>query len=330
MPALEHTARRLAVGSALLFFALPACRNHGGSGAAPAPSASAPLGLSPELAGRVLAKVGDRSITLGEYATVLGRMDRFERLRYQTADRRKQLLDEMINVELLATEAERRGLVDRPETKELVREILRDAVIQELRDKGQSVADVPQGDVRAYYDAHRSDFQEPERRRVSHVALRDRATAERVLGLAKGANAKAWGELVQKYSVDKPPPDSPIELAGDLGLVSPPSFGKNDNARVPEAVRAAAFEIAQPDTTLDRVIEDGGTFHVVRLTGVSAARDRTFEEAERTVRVKLVEERLRAAEADLERALRERFPVQIDEAALAKVAVPSGTNEKPR
>jgi parvulin-like peptidyl-prolyl isomerase len=276
-----------------------------------------------------LAKVGDRTITLGDYATVLARMDRFERLRYQTADRRKQLLDEMINVELLATEAERRGIVDRPETKELVRQILRDAVIQELRDKEPAAGDIPLGDVRAYFEAHRPDFEEPPRRRVSHIAVRDRATAERVLGQAKSASPKQWGELVEKYSADKPAEAVPPELAGDLGLVTSPAAGKSDNPRVPEPVRIAAFEIAEPGVVLDRVIEDSGTFHIVRLTGKSDARARTFEEAERTIRIKLYEERLHAAEAELERTLRERFPVQVDDVALAKVSVPSPSGKGP-
>src|SRR5689334_20776791 len=153
MPALERSAR-CAITAALFFGAgLAGCGKAKESGNGPAPSASAPFGLAPDLANRTLAKVGDRTITLGDYATVLARMDRFERLRYQTADRRKQLLDEMINVELLAAEAERRGLTDRPETKELVRQILRDAVIQDLRESEPSLSDIPPGDVRAYYDA---------------------------------------------------------------------------------------------------------------------------------------------------------------------------------
>jgi len=72
---------------------------------APAASSSAPSGpkpLSPELAAKTLAKVGDRVITLGEYAAALDRMDSFERMRYQSPDRRKRLLDEMVDVELLA------------------------------------------------------------------------------------------------------------------------------------------------------------------------------------------------------------------------------------
>ena len=59
-------------------------------------------------------------------------------------DRRKQLLDEMIDVELLAREAERRGLAERPETKELVRQILRDEVFAELREKQPPLEEIPE------------------------------------------------------------------------------------------------------------------------------------------------------------------------------------------
>jgi hypothetical protein len=58
----------------------------------------------------VLAKVGEKPITLGDYARTLARMDEFERLRYQTPERQAELLDEIVNAELLAQEAERRGL----------------------------------------------------------------------------------------------------------------------------------------------------------------------------------------------------------------------------
>ena len=54
------------------------------------------LALSPEQATRTLAKVGDRVITLGDFAATLERMDQFDRLRYQTKERRKELLDEII------------------------------------------------------------------------------------------------------------------------------------------------------------------------------------------------------------------------------------------
>src|SRR5512147_645373 len=107
--------------AALLCAVLSAgCREKAKQSPAAVASASAPAPgkLTPELARQVLAKVGDRDITLGEYAETLERMDPFERIRYQSPDRRKQLLNEIIQVELLAEEAKRRGLDKTPETQE--------------------------------------------------------------------------------------------------------------------------------------------------------------------------------------------------------------------
>jgi peptidyl-prolyl cis-trans isomerase C len=319
---------RAALGAGLVVPS--ACRRDvGGSVGTPSPSGSAASGSAPAVSsGRVLARVGDQAITLGDYVAVLDGMDRLDRARYQTPDRRKQLLDEMIDVELLAEEAQRRGLADRPETKELVRQILRDEVFAELRDKQPPLEDIPAADVRAYYEAHRGDFREPERRRISHIAVRDRALAERLLGEARGTTPKEWGELVRKNSVDKPPADTPDELAGDLGLVAPPSVGKSDNARVPEAVRAAAFEIEKVGDVLDHVVNAGSGFHVVRLTARSDPRDRSLEEADRTIRVLIAQDRLHRAEENLEKDLRARIPVRVDEAALAKVVVPKAEKHK--
>src|SRR4051812_22176008 len=55
--------------------------------------------LTPEQAKQVLARVGDDTITLGDYAAALEHMDQFDRLRYQSPERRKELLDEMITVQ---------------------------------------------------------------------------------------------------------------------------------------------------------------------------------------------------------------------------------------
>src|SRR5688572_28676364 len=195
--------------------------------------------LSPELAAKVLAKVGDREITLGEFAATLERMDQFERLRYQSTERRKQLLDEMIKVELLAAEARRRGLDKRPETQERTRQILRDEMLRRTREGLPAPADIAETEVRAYYEKNRDQFREPERRRVAHILVADAAKAKRVIALAAKATPIEWGRLVQEHSLDKPhkrpnAPSVPLELAGDLGIVSAPGDKRGENPGVPE------------------------------------------------------------------------------------------------
>ena len=302
---------------------LAGCARTPGSEASPVASSSAvPGGLSPELASEVLARVGDRTITLGEYAAVLERMDRFERMRYQSPERRRLLLDEIIRVEVLADEARRRGLDREPETAERVRQVLRDELLRRLRESLPGPEAIPEAEVRAYYEAHRGDFEEPERRRVAAIALGSRAAAERVLADAKRASAGEWGKLVALHGSTKPAgseASAPMELAGDLGIVS---LGRpGDNPKVPEPVARAVFEITAVGGVHEEVVEALGKFHVVRLLGRTEARSRGFADAERSIRVSLVQARIRAAEAELEQQLRERYPVKVDDAALAQVQV---------
>lgn len=296
-------------------------------GALPSASASAnPRQLSPELAGKVLAKVGEREITLGEYAATLERMDQFERLRYQTPDRRRKLLDEIIKAELLAGEARRRGLDERPEVEERIRQVLRDEVRARARAKLPAPASIPESEVRAYYDKHRAEFAEPERRRAAHIVLSDEPRARQVLAQAVAASAAEWGKLVRQHSRDVPPAEGPLapaELAGDLGIVSAPGEPRGDNPAVPEPVRKALFQIDELGGVYPELVRDGAKLHIVRLTGKTDARTRSYAEAERAIRVAIVQQRLRAAEAQLERELRQRYPVQIDEAALQSVKVPA-------
>lgn len=331
--------------------AVTGCRDKAASqaGAAASTSASAaPRSLTPEQEKEVLAKVGDREITLGEYVAALERMASFERIRYQSADRRRQLLNEMIDLELLAQEARRRGLDKQPEVQERLRQMLRDELLKDLRRTVPDPSEVPIADVRKYYEEHKAEFNEPERRRVAHIALASEQQAKQVLAKVQQALAAAaaadqatpdktpssasseWGKLVLAYSVDKPPRSlgtMPPDLAGDLGIVGPPGHPRGSNPRVPEPLREAVFRIPEVGGVLPEVVAHGGKFHIVRMTGKTEARERRFEEAERTIRVALVQEMIRQREAEFEKELREKYPVTIDPAGLAAVKVPKRADD---
>ncbi len=287
--------------------------------------------LTPKQAEQTLAKVGDEVITLGDYAAALEHMDQFDRLRYQSKERRKELLDEMITVKLLAKEATAQGYDKDPVAQQEVRAILRDSMLAEARKNAPVPADVPEPEVRAWFEAHRADYKDPERRRLSVVVLRDEATAHEALVSAKKLTSSAqWGELVRAKSVDpQARANVPVDLAGDVGIVSPPGDLRGENTRVPEEVRAAAFEISEVGTVADKIAASHGKFYVVRLTQRLPAHERTYEEAERTIRVKLSQDKLRAKEEELIKEVRKSVKVEIDEAALATVKIDMGDGGGP-
>ena len=232
-----------------------------------------PTSLTPEQAKQTLAKVGDDTITLGDYAAALEHMDQFDRLRYQSVERRKELLDEMITVQLLAKEATAKGYDKDPIAQQEMRAILRDSMLAEARKNAPTPADVPEPEVRAWFEAHRAEYKDPERRRVSVIVVRDEPTAREALAAAKKSPSRPqWGELVRAKSLDpQARANVPVDLAGDIGIVSPPGDPRGENTRVPEEVRAAAFEIAELGGIADRVVGSKGKFFVVRLTQKTAS-----------------------------------------------------------
>ena len=290
------------------------------------------MALSPEMRAKVLARVGDKEITLGEYASTLERMNEFERLRYQSADRRKLLLEEMIQVELLAREARRRGLDKQPETRARLRQVLRDELLRDARRALPKPEEIPTSEVERYYSAHQQEFQEHERRRVAHLEVTDRAKGLELLEQAKQASQKEWGKLVRQHSVDRRPATAlgdPDEFAGDLGIVAAPGVAGGENQRVGEPLRKAVFRIEAIGGVYPELVEDGGHYHIVRMIGKTEARRRSLKEAERMIRVRLLEQRAKRLEEELERELRQRFEVTIDQQALGKLKVPGGPKPTP-
>ncbi|MEA2750678.1 MAG: hypothetical protein QOI41_4821, partial [Myxococcales bacterium] len=158
--------------------------DNGSSGEVADSGHAQPTSLTPEQSKQTLAKVGDETITLGDYAAALEHMDQFDRLRYQSTERRKELLDEMITVQLLAKEATAKGYDKDPIAQQEMRAILRDSMLAEARKNAPAPADVPEADVRAWFEAHRAEYKDPERRRVSVIVARDEATANAALTAA--------------------------------------------------------------------------------------------------------------------------------------------------
>ncbi|MDP9034140.1 MAG: peptidylprolyl isomerase [Myxococcota bacterium] len=314
---MRRDVRHHALALAMTMLACGACKK---SPAIEGEAGPLPQGLSAEQATQVLARVGERTITVGDYVAALEHMDQFDRLRYQAPERRKELLSEMIDVFLLADEARDKGYDKDTITQQEIREILRDAVLKKVSEGVPTPNEIPDGEVRAYYEAHRADFRDPERRRVSAIVGATAAAAASALTAARNATPSQWGELVRSRSIDPlARADVPVDLAGDLGFVSPVGDARGSDPRVPEPVREAAFQLAEVGDVLPRVVPAGSKFYVVKLTGKTAAHERTLEDTERMIRVKLAQEKLRSTQAAFIESLRSEFPVEIDEAALAEV-----------
>lgn len=275
--------------------------------------------VPPELADRALAKVGDRVISLGDYAGVLDRMDRFERMRYQTPERRKALLEELVNTELLAREAERRGLDKQPETQAYINQLLADEVRRRLRGTLPEPEDLPADEVRAYYAAHRDELAMPERRRVALLSVASKAQGEKLLAdLRNDGSVTRWNELSSAHHVVPARTGAlPTAVLGDEGFVTAAAEAASSE-RLSASVRQAAFELAEAGV-VPRLVEDAGLFHLVRVTTIVAAYVPTLEEADTLIRSRLIDQLLSQKEAELHKLLENEAPVEVNEAVISRL-----------
>ena len=65
-----------------------------------------------------------------------------------------------------------------------------------------------------------------------------------------------------------------------------------------------------------------GKYHIVRMLGKTDARTRSVKEADRMIRVRLLEQRAQRLEHELEQKLRKRFKVTVDKEGLKRLELP--------
>lgn len=267
----------------------------------------------------VLAHVGSKDITLGEFADRLAAQSPYLRARYNSPERRRELLDNMIRFELLAQEAERRGYqrepeVARAESQALVQELLEREIDARLRP-----TDITSDEIAAYYRAHPEEFDQPEQVRASHIRTADRATAQRLLTqlLAAPSDDALFTRLVRESSND----GTTRESGGDLRFFSRPANGVRPEGAPPNEVAEAAFALANVGDLSPRVVQSAEGFHIVKLIARRQAMHRTLEEVERPIQNRLYRERRESMQRALVERLRRQANVREDDSALANVHI---------
>jgi peptidyl-prolyl cis-trans isomerase C len=280
-------------------------------------------GLTPEQARQTLAKIGPTEITVGQFAEELSSKGSFIRTRYASPERRREFLDQMIRFELLAQEAERRGYDELPEVERTRKQMMIRQFLEQRFETGGPES-ISGDDVRAYYESHRAEFHTPEQVRASHIQVRDRATAQRILRqlLAAPADLRLYRQLAEQHNQDPETRDR----FGDLRFFSRPTERGENEPPVPDAVAETAFSIESIGGVYGEVVHTDRGWHVVKLTGRRAAMHRSLEEADRPIRNRLFRERREQGIETLLEELRSEADVQenLDMLEQVHIDIPEG------
>lgn len=284
-------------------------------------------GLTKAQAEEVLVKIGDTNITVGEFADRLADQSPYLRARYNSPERRREFLDNLVRFELLAAEARRRGYEKLPEVDRTRKQVMIQQMMKELFEDRIQLSDITDQEIRQYYESHRDEFHKPEQVRASHIQFRDQNKAQRVLReiLAHENDVNFFRQMAEQHNEDPETRDR----FGDLRFFSRPNQRQEGDPEVPAAVAEAAFAIEQIGGVHREVVRSDRGWHIVKLTGRRAALERTLEEARRPIQNRLWREKRESAVEQFVTNLRRQARVREHWDALRQVRIDIPEGEVP-
>ncbi len=275
--------------------------------------------------GPVVAHVGDEVITADELKHRLDETSPFLRARYNTLERKKEFLENLIRNELLAQEAQRQGFDKSPAVKEQMKRAMIQELIKKQLDEKLTGADIADTDLKKFYDAHIDDFVKPERARVFHILLTARDAKEKTeahkkaVAMLKDIDArekKGEANAFQATAIKESKDQLSAPMGGDLRFLSRDELAKAYSAELANA----AFEIKNPGDKAGPVETPAGV-ELLKLNVKTVALNRSFEESREAIRGRMARERRSKDYDEWMQKLRKSAQVTIDDAQLDKVTV---------
>jgi len=179
-------------------------------------------------------------------------------------------LDSYLDKVKLADGAARKFYDENSKQFELPEQAKAEYVVLSMETIGAQLA-VTEAEIKAWYDGHKAQFQQAEERRASHILIaseklgkdKAKARAEEVLKEVR-KNPAGFADLAKKNSDD---PGS-ASKGGDLGFFA-------------HGMMVKPFEdatLALKEGEISDIVESDFGFHIIKLTGVHAAKEKPLSE----------------------------------------------------
>jgi len=239
-----------------------------------------------EVPSRVIASTRDWKLTAGEFQQILDSFPPDARQRFSVAANRRNLLNEVIRIWVLSTEARKKGI-----TVGTTYQARRDYYVQYAQQLGMRITD---DGLRGYYKQHIADHErvrlshililnggspvippnvDPKKARLPYDAAFKKAQEIRAM-LVKGAK---FEDLAKQYSED--PTSAPH--GGEFGTIARGQIDKN--------LEAVAFRLKAGE--FSEVVGSIYGFHILRVTEKKVL---SFEELKEQIRQKLTADAVNA------------------------------------
>jgi peptidyl-prolyl cis-trans isomerase C len=265
--------------------------------------------------GDVLAKVGDKAITVEEFEAFVSTLPPHMQARAATPSGKKQILEHRVRETLISVEAEERGIADRPEVRMQIEAARQRVLLQELMKDVQREVQVTDEDVAAHFEENKDRYRMPERYRAQQILVKvppngDAKSSSVAYGKVVDAHRRIKrGEAFDKVAREVSE-DPNADKGGDLGYVERGRFNAD--------FEKAALALSKGDVSEPFKTSFG--WHIVKLVDRAAEEPAVLDDRVKDqIRRQLVPRKRQESFEAFMSTLRDRYEVEIDDDRLAGI-----------
>lgn len=269
---------------------------------------------------KVVTKVGNITMTVGELEDKINSRSPYARKRFANPDVLEQWVDEQVKNALFYQGAEKLGYADTLVVRQYFDQTLVQLFLQKEFEEAVTPENVPRADVTKYYEEHSDEFRRAEMRRARHILVGSKDEAEEVRMRVESSEAGTFRALAKTLSLDT----ETNKRGGDLlyFTVDGSLVGKPDSGMVNETLASAAFELRKTGDLTEPLDLGDGKWSVLELTGIRPEKVQTLDQADPVIRRKLWREEREGAIQQLINDVRvelkpEVFPERMNAIVLA-------------
>ena len=242
--------------------------------------------LYPNDGGKTLAEFGGVKISDKYMKTYIDSLNDYLKARYNTPERKEELVTRIVEGELVARKAIMDGALDDPILLSQIKNtIARYYSGTKLKLKVEESLKVSEDEMKKYYEEKKETFNTPAKVKASHILIKidekkdkeaAKKLAEKVAEEAKKAakDMGSFAKLAEKYSED---PGSK-KRGGDLGYFE----RTEDGGKMVKEFSDGAFALKEVGDISDPVESEFG-FHIIKLTGKKEKIEKTFDDVKNSI-----------------------------------------------
>jgi peptidyl-prolyl cis-trans isomerase C len=252
----------------------------------------------------VVAKIGDRKITISEFNKMLGYLDsEKQKLIEKNPQLRENLLQQYIQGIVISKLAKKKGFDKNPELKEQL-EMVKDnyIAIEYLKKEVTNKVEVSEEDIKAYYESHKDEFKTPEMVKSRHILIKTDPSASD--NDKKKAKEKAE-EILKKIKAGEDFAKLASDVSDDAG--SKPKGGELGffpKGRMVKSFEDAAFSLKPGEVS--GIVETQFGYHIIKVDEKKEPGTEPFDTAKEKIKQKLLQERTKTKVTEfIEKAMKE-------------------------